>query len=62
MAGLSYRPVSGLVFAAVAVAHAVRAVRALPVHIGDASFPVWLSWVVVAAAGALSLWAFRGRG
>lgn len=59
---MSYRNVSGLVFALVAIVHAVRAVRALPVVVGAGSVPIWFSWVVVVGAGALAVWAFRGRG
>ena len=59
---MNYRNVSGCVFALVAIGHAVRAARALPVVIGDTAVPVWPSWVVVVGAVALSVWAFRGRG
>lgn len=57
-----YRTVSGLVFALVALMHLVRAVRGLPVVAGDWQVPVLVSWVAVAVAGGLAVWAFRSRG
>jgi hypothetical protein len=57
----AYRYVSGSIFGVVALGHLVRALLAVPVQIGDSSIPIWLSWIAVVVAGALSLWAFRGR-
>ncbi|HEV7671407.1 MAG TPA: hypothetical protein VGS22_23050 [Thermoanaerobaculia bacterium] len=57
----NYLRVSGLVFAFVALAHAYRAIRALPILIGTTSFPIWTSWLAVVVSGALSVWAFRSR-
>jgi len=54
-----YPTVSGLVFGLIALVQGIRAVRQLPVQIGTASIPVWVSWVVVVVAGGLCLWAFR---
>ena len=61
MANSAYQKVSGIVFALVAIAHLARAVQQLPVTIGTTVLPVWLSWVAVAVAGSLSVWALRGR-
>lgn len=58
---LAYSRVSGVVFALVAAGHAWRAVQELPAQVGATSVPVWLSWVAVVVAGALSVWAFRQR-
>ena len=58
---LSYSRVSGLVFAVVAAGHAWRAVQELPAQVGASTVPIWVSWVAVAVAGALSVWAFRQR-
>lgn len=58
---MSYRKISGLVFAIVAIGHAARAAAALPLDIGSHSIPVWVSWVVAGGAGVLALWAFGGR-
>jgi hypothetical protein len=54
----AYCAVSGAIFALIAVLHLVRAVRALPVQIGDAAIPVSLSWLGLVIAGALAAWAF----
>ncbi len=62
MAGGSYRAVSGLVFALVALMHLVRAVRGLPVLVGDWQVSVAMSWAAVVVAGGLAIWAFRSRG
>ena len=61
MANSAYQNVSGVVFAVVAIAHLVRAIQQLPVTVGTTVLPVWSSWVAVAVAGSLSVWAFRGR-
>ena len=54
-----YQTVSGLVFGLVTLGQGIRAVRQLPVQVGTTSIPVWASWVAVAVAGSLCLWAFR---
>jgi hypothetical protein len=61
MRGLTYRYVSGGIFAVIAVLQAVRAIRAVPVQIGDVAVPVLPSWIATVVAGALSVWAFRSR-
>ena len=61
--GLSgYRTVSGLVFGLIALLQGIRAVMQVPVQIGTTAIPVWVSWVAVVVAGALSVWAFRSSG
>lgn len=55
----AYEIVSGVVFAAVAVAQAWRAARAWTIQIDAWSIPVWPSWAVALAAASLSVWAFR---
>lgn len=62
MGNSSFNRVAGLVFAVVALAHAWRAVQAIPVLLGSTAVPVWISWVAVAGAGTLSIWGFRSRG
>jgi hypothetical protein len=57
-----YAPVSATVFAVVALAHAYRAVMAIPAEVGGAAVPVWASWAALAIGGALSVWGFRSRG
>jgi len=61
MPSSAYQKVSGSVFALVAIVHAVRAMQQIPVTVGTAEFPVWLSWAAVVVAGSLSAWAFRAR-
>ena len=54
-----YCSVSSFVFLLVAVGHAVRAFRGLPLMIGDWSAPVALSWLAAAVAGLLAFWGAR---
>ena len=54
-----YQTVSGLVFGLITLGQLIRAVRELPVQVGATSIPVWVSWVAVAVAGGLCVWAFR---
>ena len=57
----SYRTVSGLVFALIAILQLIRAVTQTPVQFGATAIPVGVSWVAVVVAGALAFWAFRSR-
>ena len=59
MSDKAYFGVSGTVFGLVAVAHLVRVVYQMPLHVGDWTFPVWASWGSFVVASALSVWAFR---
>jgi hypothetical protein len=59
--------VTAVLLAVVAVAHLLRVVYGLEVRVGEASFPMALSVLGLAAAGGLSLWGFllafaRGQG
>jgi hypothetical protein len=54
-----YRTVSGIVFGLIALGHGIRAVMQLPAQLGATSIPIWVSWLAVAVAGGLCLWAFR---
>ena len=56
MKAKGYCAVSSLVFAAVAIAHAVRAARGLPLVIGTWNAPLGVSWLAVAVGGLLALW------
>jgi hypothetical protein len=56
-----YIVVSGVIFGLIAGAHVVRALGDVPVQLGTAAIPVWVSWVGAVVAGALSVWAFRSR-
>jgi hypothetical protein len=57
----SYRKISGVVFALVAIGHGARAAAAVPITVGATSVPIWISWVFCVASAALSIWALRGR-
>lgn len=57
----SYRKISGAVFALVAIGHGARAAAGIPIMIGTTSVPIWISWAAFIVAGALSVWALRGR-
>jgi hypothetical protein len=61
MSSRPFNRVAAVVFAAVAVAHAYRAVQALPAQVGSMVVPMWVSWLAVVAAGILSAWGFRSR-
>lgn len=53
-----YLRLTGVIFAIVALGHALRLAFHWPVAIAGWLVPMWLSWVAVAVAGFLSLWAF----
>jgi hypothetical protein len=55
----TYFAVVGIIFALVALAHAVRVYMEWPVIIGDWSVPKSVSWVALVVAGGLALLAFR---
>ena len=54
-----YAVVSGVLFGVVAAIQAARALYQWPVHVAGVDIPVWGSWVAVAVAGSLCVWAFR---
>ena len=54
-----YVVVSGVLFGAIAVFQAVRALNQWPVQVAGFDVPVWVSWVTVVIAGSLCVWAFR---
>ena len=58
---IRYTVVSGAIFGVMAAAQTVRALRQLPVQVGDVEIPVWVSWLAAAIAGGLCVWAFRTR-
>ena len=55
----TYVKVSGLVFALVAIAHAVRAYNSWELHINNMVLPVWISWVVVVFLAFMCYQAFK---
>jgi hypothetical protein len=55
----TYLWISGGIFGVVAALHALRLINGWPFQVGPWSLPVALSWVAIAAAAGLCLWAFR---
>ena len=55
----TYLQITGVVFAVVALLHVTRLVLDWPVQAAGWTVPMWLSWIGIAVAGALSIWAFR---
>lgn len=55
----TYIQVTGVVFAVVALAHAVKLVLDWPAQVAGWVVPGWISWVAILGAGTLCVWAFR---
>lgn len=56
-----YVVVSGVIFGLIALAQLFRAVSQVPIQVGGADIPVWVSWVAVILIGGMSIWAFASR-
>ncbi len=56
-----YFDVSGAIFGFIALAQLIRAVNQVPVQVGTAEIPVWVSWLAALVFGSLSAWAFASR-
>ena len=56
-----YATVSGIIFGLIAAAQFVRALNQVPVQVGGADIPIWVSWVAGVLIGSMSLWAFATR-
>ena len=54
-----YLTISGGVFGLVAALHFIRLINRWPVQVAGFDIPHWLSWLGIALAGSLSVWAFR---
>ena len=57
-----YAVVSALIFAVVAVAHAIRLVNRWPVEVGPFSVPMSVSWIGLVIAALISAWGFAQLG
>jgi hypothetical protein len=57
----NYPLVSGVIFGAVAILQALRALAGWAVQIGPFNVPVSFSCVAAIVAGGLSVWAFKSR-
>ena len=56
-----FSTVAGTIFAVVALAHLLRIAMGWMVMIGDWMVPMWLSWIAVVGAAALSYFGFARR-
>lgn len=54
-----YARVSGIIFAGIAAAHALRAILQVPAQVGSYQVPLWISWIAVVVTGSFAVWAFR---
>jgi hypothetical protein len=59
MSWKTYFLVAGIIFALVALAHALRIYMDWPVVIADWSVPKSVSWIALIVAGGIALLAFR---
>jgi hypothetical protein len=59
MSWRTYFLVTGIIFALVAIAHALRIYMDWPVLIADWSVPKSVSWIALIVAGGIALFAFR---
>ena len=55
----TYILVSGSIFAVLALVHVARLFLGWPAQVAGWVVPMWISWIGILAAGALSVWAFR---
>lgn len=55
----TYYATAATIFAIVALAHLVRALKGWEAVVAGASIPVWFSWVAVVLAGYLSVRGFQ---
>jgi hypothetical protein len=53
-----YAVVSALIFAGVAVAHAIRLLNRWAVQVGPFSVPMSVSWIGLVIAALISIWGF----
>jgi hypothetical protein len=56
-----YVVVSGIIFGLIALAQFVRALNQVPVQVGGAGIPIWVSWLAGILIGGMALWAFASR-
>jgi hypothetical protein len=59
MSGKIYLLISAAIFAFMAILHLIRLVNHWSVNIGAVTVPLWGSWLALAIATALSIWAIR---
>lgn len=54
-----YCAVSGTLFSLVALAHLLRLIYGMPIHVGEYMVPMVVSWGGLIVPAALAFWAFR---
>jgi hypothetical protein len=59
MSSPAFCKVAAALFGIVALAHAARLALEVPIQIGATAIPMWVSWLGLPLAGALSVWGFR---
>lgn len=62
MTSKTFSLVASIIFLVVAVLHLARAIWSVPVTFGNASIPVWGSWIAFLVAAYLSWQGFRLSG
>lgn len=55
----AYIQITGIIFAVVTLAHGLRLALNWSVQVADWVVPMWMSWVAILVAGALSFRAFQ---
>ena len=55
----AYIWISGTLFGAIALVHALRLLQGWPVEVAGRIVPIWISGVGLLVAGTLFIWAFR---
>ena len=50
---------AAIIFAAIAILQLIRAISGWPVTIGEASVPIWLSWIAAIVAAGFAWMGYR---
>jgi hypothetical protein len=50
---------SGVIFGLIALAQFVRALYQVPIQVGGAEIPIWVSWMAGVLIGSMSVWSVR---
>jgi hypothetical protein len=59
MGSKNYCAVSGVLFTLVALAHLLRIVYGMSIHVDEYVVPMFASWVGLVVPAGLAFWAFR---
>lgn len=59
MSSYAFCKVAAAIFGIVALAHIARLALGVPIQIGTAFIPTWISWLGLFVSGGLSAWGFR---